>query len=137
MIVLRNFFKTSFGQIIIRFSISIIIALSIILSFYYGKTQDSLSLTDGFTFAGGALIAIGFFACIINFGFLDFASYGFYSAFNSLRKGNIIKYNDLMDYKEKKAEKRSSLKLSFLGYLIPGIILLIIGIIFAFTIASK
>lgn len=97
--------NSKYGQIGIRGLISIILEISIFLAVYYGMSCDYKSLCDGFAISGSCLLAIGAFSLINNFGFFDFASYGFASTISALRKDIVRPYKDLIEYKCKKEEK--------------------------------
>lgn len=89
---------------------------------------DYKSLCDGFVISGSCLLAIDAFSLINNFGFFDFASYGFASTTSVLRKDIVRPYKDLIEYKCKKEEKRRKVEflclyldfyfIFFIGYII-------------------
>lgn len=114
----KKIMNSKYGQIGIRGLISIILGISIFLAVYYGMSRDYKSLCDGFAISGSCLLAIGAFSLINNFGFFDFASYGFASTISALRKDIVKPYKDLIEYKCKKEEKVEFLCLYFDFYFI-------------------
>lgn len=89
----KKIMNSKYGQIGIRGLISIILGISIFLAVYYGMSP----LCDGFVISGSCLLAIGVFSLINNFGFFDFASYGFASTISALRKDIVRPYKDLIE----------------------------------------
>lgn len=71
------------------------------------------------------LLGIGFFSILNLFGAFDFMEYGFVSIAQSLRKGSIREYEDLVDYKEKKQTKRKHSTFNFLPYAIFSVCFLV------------
>lgn len=93
----KKIMNSKYGQIEIRGLINIILGISIFLAVYYGMSLDHKSLCDGFAISGSCLLAIVTFSLINNFGFFDFAFYGFASTISALRKDIVRPYKDLIE----------------------------------------
>lgn len=94
---LKKIINSKYGLIGIRGLMSIILGISIFLAVYYWISRDHKSLCDGFAISVSCLLAIGVFSLINNFGFFDFASYGFASTISFLRKDIVRPYKDLIE----------------------------------------
>lgn len=101
----KKIMNSKYGQTGIRGLMSIILRISIFLAVYYGMSRDYKSLCDGFAISGSCLLAIGAFSLINNFGFFDFASYGFASTISDLRKDIVRPYKNLIEKNARKKRK--------------------------------
>lgn len=126
---ISEFFSSLFGRLTIRTIIAIVVALSFFFGIYYGTSRDYKALCDAFGVGGAVVLGMGIFSWINNLGFFDFASYGFASAFSALKKDFVKPYDDLVDYKEKKAYKRKADKWNWVPYVIVGLIFIILFIV--------
>ena len=124
-----KFLKELLPALIVRISFSIIVFLIAFLSIYFVYQRSILAIINGFFVPGAILLAVCVFSILNNFGFFDFASYGFISVIQSLKKGSVRQYEDLIDYKSRKIDKRKENRFSFIPYLISGIILITISIV--------
>ena len=124
-----KFLKELLPSLIVRISFSIIVFLTAFLSIYFVYQRSILAIINGFFVPGAILLAVCVFSILNNFGFFDFASYGFISVIQSLKKGSVRQYEDLIDYKSRKIDKRKENRFSFIPYLISGIILITISIV--------
>ena len=124
-----KFLKELLTALIVRISFSIIVFLTAFLSIYFVYQRSILAIINGFFVPGAILLAVCVFSILNNFGFFDFASYGFISVIQSLKKGSVRQYEDLIDYKSRKIDKRKENRFSFIPYLISGIILITISIV--------
>ena len=124
-----KFLKELLPALIVRISFSIIVFLTAFLSIYFVYQRSILAIINGFFFLLSIFLAVCVFSILNNFGFFDFASYGFISVIQSLKKGSVRQYEDLIDYKSRKIDKRKENRFSFIPYLISGIILITISIV--------
>ena len=115
---------------IIAWAIAIVIPIVVILPVYF-CTDFGLSntlLIPGLVYlAGCALLFIG------RSGTFDLFAYQFSNLLSSWRRGVTKKYEDLIQYKEVKEERRKLNKPSYLPFLAIGLILVVLAIIFAFV----
>ena len=124
-----KFLKEIIPGFILRIIISSIIFLVAFLSIYFSYQRSLVSIINGFFVPGSILVGLGIFSILNYFGFFDFASYGFISVIQALKKGSVRAYEDLIDYKTKKNIKRKDNKFSFLPYMISGAVFILISII--------
>lgn len=124
-----KFLKEIIPGFILRIIISSIIFLVAFLSIYFSYQRSLVSIINGFFVPGSILVGLGIFSILNYFGFFDFASYGFISVIQALKKGSVREYEDLIDYKTKKNIKRKDNKFSFLPYMISGAVFILISII--------
>lgn len=115
---------------IIAWAIAIVIPIVVILPVYF-CTDFGLSntlLIPGLVYlAGCALLFIG------RSGTFDLFAYQFSNLLSSWRREVTKKYEDLIQYKEVKEERRKLNKPSYLPFLAIGLILVVLAIIFAFV----
>ena len=100
-----KFLKELLPSLIVRISFSIIVFLTAFLSIYFVYQRSILAIINGFFVPGAILLAVCVFSILNNFGFFDFASYGFISVIQSLKKGSVRQYEDLIDYKSRKMKR--------------------------------
>lgn len=124
-----KFLKEIIPGFILRIIISSIIFLVAFLSIYFSYQRSLVAIINGFFVPGSILVGLGIFSILNYFGFFDFASYGFISVIQALKKGSVREYEDLIDYKTKKNIKRKDNKFSFLPYMISGAVFILISII--------
>ena len=108
---------------------TILCSLTFIL--IYGLNEWGIrALVDGLFVAGALGIVLASFSLLTYFGFFDTVAVGTANLIGVLRKEGQKKYASLFDYKELKKEKRKSNRFVYLGYLLPGIIYIILFTIF-------
>ena len=127
------FINFNYKKTIVLFVLGLIISFVSLLV----KGFDSLLFyCDAFFIAGFVILAFGILAVLSFFGAFDTLGYSMYSftrAFSKKEEMSNKKYVDLVDYVEKKKEKRGKFKTLFLPYLFSGgfyILLFIILFIF-------
>lgn len=106
--------------------ISLVIGLTIFLLFYILFGQYSMvGAINGTGVAAAILLAVFGLAFVSRNGAFDTLSYGFNQMFASMfgRKAN--KYNDMMEYKEDKMQKRETASLAYLCFLFVSILFFI------------
>lgn len=117
---MRNFVKSIYFKYIILFLLSFLIVIT------YHSINNSWKLIDGncnaFFIAGATMILLGALDICIHFGALDIFSYMFV---NHKKEENKTFY----DYCETKKEKRKKTQLSFLPYIIVGVIFVLVSIV--------
>ena len=108
---------------------TILCSLTFIL--IYGLNEWGIrALVDGLFVAGALGIVLASFSLLTYFGFFETVAVGTANLIGVLRKEGQKKYASLFDYKELKKEKRKSNRFVYLGYLLPGIIYIILFTIF-------
>lgn len=117
--------KSKAFAIISRSVAALGLSAALFCSIYFTADPSLTRAADACTAAGTVFVAIGLFSVINLFGFFDFAEYGFYTVWIGLKRKVENPYADLIDFKEKKKEKRKDTWYSFLPYVIVGIAWLI------------
>ncbi len=122
---IKDIFASKLFQKVFRYIFSVAIGLAIFLPIYLLSDKSLIKACDATFIPGCVLLALSIFSILNYHGFFDFAGYGFVSILQSLRKGSIREYDDLIDYKNKKMVTRKENKLAFLVYLVFALIWLI------------
>lgn len=103
--------------------VSIVVGVIIFLLFFYLNYQSLVDAINGVTVAGIVLLSAGLLSLLARFGAYDTFSYGFSQMFASFFNRQANKYNDMVDYKEKKDASRKA----GTYYYVP---LIVIGLLF-------
>lgn len=122
---LKDLFLNRLFSTIFRYVFSFLLGSVLFLIIYFTSDRSLVSACNTCFIPGVVLLGIGFFSLLNLFGAFDFMEYGFVSIAQSLRKGSIREYEDLIDYKEKKKAKRKHTTLNFLPYVIFALCFLI------------
>ena len=88
--------------------VSLVVGAVIFILVYFLKSQSLVDAIDGVTIAAVVLMGVGILAILSRFGAFDTMSYGFSQMFASLFNREANKFNDMVDYKQKKNETRQS-----------------------------
>lgn len=117
---LRRFFFHSPARYAAAFAVNLVIALIVLfvrgfdLKIYY---------VDAFSAAGSVSVLLGLLLWVAAAGAFDTIGYGF-SVFGGNRK-----YKDLYEYTVRKKEKRSRQKLTFMPYIVTGMVFILISLL--------
>ena len=96
--------------------------------FLYSSTFTALSDVTLAVFI--VYFTIGSFIILVNFGTFDIISYGMSNIFANFGKKDVQrKYADVIDYRDKKADKRKANKFLFIPWYIASFVYLIVCII--------
>lgn len=106
-----------------------ILGLALLLIVYFCKTRALVDACDGSFLAFGCLFGWGSLKIIINNGAFDSIAYSFANMFSTWQKNAPIKYKDLIEYKEIRAQKRKKKKFEFIEWYVSSGIYLISAII--------
>lgn len=110
---------------IVTFFVASIIGIGIFLAYYFVQKQSLTAKLNGTGVAGVVLIAIGALCYVAHLGAFDTFSYGFNQLFTSWFNKKANKYNDMMEYKDTKNQKRAASSRYYLVIALVGVIFLI------------
>lgn len=125
----KELINDSIFRKIFHYSFALLLGLGIFFGIYFTSSKDLVSTCNATFIPGCVLLGFSCFSLMNYWGFFDFAAYGFTSAIQALKKGSIREYKDLIDYKEKKADKRKENKWNFLTYLLCAVVWLVATLI--------
>ena len=94
-----------------------------------------INYCDAFFISGFVITSIGVLSVLSYLGAFDTIGYSFYAlgrVFTSKKELDEKKYNDLVDYVEKKKSKRGKLKEFFLPYIYSGVFYILLAVILFF-----
>ena len=117
-------------KVFIALAISTFLDTLTFILIYWLNEWGIRALVDGLFVAGVVGIGLASFSLLTHYGFFDTIVVGTSNLVGILRREQQKKYDSLFDYKELKKEKRRGTRFVFLGYLLPGLIYIIIFTIF-------
>lgn len=128
--------KKAFEQIkkhwlenLITLIISLLVGLTIFLVYFLLRNRTFISAVDGMTVGALFVLLSGLLSWMAHLGMFDMVSFGFIQLGHVLFSKNPRKGGEFVDYKEKKAEKRTNSGYTFVAIIVAGLALCIAFVI--------
>lgn len=124
--------KKAFEQIkkhwlenLITFIVSLVVGLGIFLIYFLLRNRTFISAVDGMTIGALFVLLSGMLTWTAHLGIFDMVSFGFIQLGHTIFSKDPRKGGDFVDYKSKKAEKRSNSGYTFVAIIVAGLVLCI------------
>ncbi len=127
---LKNLLNDKVFVTILRCIFCLIIGIVAFLSYFFTHERTYGDISTAFFIPACILLFIGFLSCVNHYGGMDFINYGTVTMLSFLKRNPEKPYEDLIDYKEYKNERREFEGPIFLPYFIFGLVFLVVAIIF-------
>ena len=101
----------------------------VVLLVYFLNGKSVVSACDGSFASFAILFSVGSWQIIVNCGTFDSLCYSFANLLSTWQKGSPRKYKDLIDYKDRRIEKRKKNKYGFIIWYIVSIFFLIASLV--------
>lgn len=119
-------FKKHWKTNLIFLLVSLLLGTGIFLAMFFMYKTNLGGAVDGCFVSGAALIGFGLLCMVAREGFFDFLSYGFLQVGHSwFNRHEPAKYDDYVQYRNIKKDKRSVAPDYFLGILAAGLLFLL------------
>ncbi len=127
---IKKLFQDKLFLTLFRSALSFLFGAIFFLSYFFTHERTYSTISSGFFIPAAVLLTVGIFSLINHLGGWDFVSYASITTVQYLRKNPERPFEDLIDYKEYKNEKREFEGPVYLPYLIIGAVFLLLAIIF-------
>lgn len=127
---MKKLFEDKKAMTIARYVFCFVLLVSISLTYIFTHEINYGELSTAFFVPGIVIFFLGFMSCLNHYGALDFVRYSFLSVASAFKKGSEQPYEDLVDYKESKEERRQFEGLVYLPYYIVGFLSLVVAFVF-------